>query len=276
MEPEARVFRRLLVSTAAYRSALEWGYRQGLGVITTSDLLGFWRESHPEALDESDGELARGAALSFFSLCQAAGLGTMTLGKRGHSTRLSVDQDELRALFDGAPATFNEADEEEASIAAAATHIAGPRPRQSLRILVLAGSDNGTVGLLRRTLELAAVESRLVEKDWGGRVSFEQCAPGLAPDCDAVFVVLDETTFVADAAGRHSLRETVLIEIGAALVRYDRRVVLLLDEKFPSPEAVRELDCYEVVNGGLTWEAGLRLLAAVERFKHEVGPGARA
>ena len=94
LEPEIDGFRQLLNGVPAYLSAVKWMHERNLEVVTSTDLLAFWSALYD--LDEKhDPEAMRGAVISFFSLCEAAELGTLTLGKRGHTTRLRVDHDAL-------------------------------------------------------------------------------------------------------------------------------------------------------------------------------------
>ena len=70
-----------------------------IGLVTSTDLLAFWTTFYD--LDEKhDPEAMRGAVISFFSLCEAAELGTLTLGKRGHTTRLRVDHEERTRVYE--------------------------------------------------------------------------------------------------------------------------------------------------------------------------------
>jgi len=94
LEPEIEGFRELLHRVPSYLAAIKWMHERNLEVVTSTDLLAFWSEVYD--LDERhDPEAMRGAVTSFFSLCEAAEVGTLTLGKRGHTTRLRVDHEEL-------------------------------------------------------------------------------------------------------------------------------------------------------------------------------------
>ena len=99
LEPEIEGFRELLHRSPPYLAAVEWMHERNLEVVTSTDLLAFWSTSYD--LDERhDPEAMRGAVTSFFSLCEAAELGTLTLGKRGHTTRLRVDHEELSSFVE--------------------------------------------------------------------------------------------------------------------------------------------------------------------------------
>ena len=99
LEPEIEGFRQLLHRVPPYLAAIKWMHERNLEVVTSTDLLAFWSTFYD--LDEKhDPEAMRGAVISFFSLCEAAELGTLTLGKRGHTTRLRVDHEELTRFYE--------------------------------------------------------------------------------------------------------------------------------------------------------------------------------
>ncbi|MDX6385393.1 MAG: hypothetical protein QOK48_2966 [Blastocatellia bacterium] len=60
------------------------------------------------------------------------------------------------------------------------------------------------------------------------------------------------------------------MEIGAAHVLYDGRVILLADRKFQTPNGIQDLIYYEFQNDSLDWEVGLQLIRVVEDFKNGV------
>src|SRR6185295_14964473 len=97
--------------------ALDWISQQKIDMVTSTELRGFWHGAHSESFTFDDQEAIRGSVVSFFSICQAASLGTMTLGKRGHITRFFVDRDELaKFLTEGSAPPFTveaEADKHE-------------------------------------------------------------------------------------------------------------------------------------------------------------------
>ena len=95
LEPETQAFRELLTGIHLYVAAVEWMYERNLEVVTTTDLVAFWRSLDNDIDEFHKPDSSKGAAISFFSLCEAAELGTLTLGKRGHTTRLNIDRQQL-------------------------------------------------------------------------------------------------------------------------------------------------------------------------------------
>lgn len=100
LDPQIQGFRQLLNRNPLYISAIKWMYERSLEVVTTTDIVAFWLSLNDEVDVLNDLESSKGAAISFFSLCEAAELGTLTLGKRGHITRLNVDHEGLASFVE--------------------------------------------------------------------------------------------------------------------------------------------------------------------------------
>jgi hypothetical protein len=58
-----------------------------------------------------------------------------------------------------------------------------------------------------------------------------------------------------------------LIEIGAAFVLYDRRVVLLWDKRVPVPSNLQGLYRCDYEGNELSWTEGMKLMKAIQGFK---------
>jgi predicted nucleotide-binding protein len=88
--------------------------------------------------------------------------------------------------------------------------------------------------------------------------------------CNAgvIIVSADEPNQLAD--GRYDINQNVLIEIGAAFVLYDRRVVLLADKRINLPSNLQGLYKCEYLGDELSWEAGLKLQKAITSFRNKV------
>jgi predicted nucleotide-binding protein len=85
--------------------------------------------------------------------------------------------------------------------------------------------------------------------------------------CDAgiIAVTVDESR--KDEDGNFTLNENVLIEIGAAFVLYDRRVVLVWDKRLEIPSNLQGLYRCEFEGDELSWSAGMKLMKAIQGFK---------
>ncbi len=100
LEPEARAYRDLIKGTALYRGALTWIQQYDIDLLTQDDLANYWQNNYSWALGCSDEKEVASVVITFFHLCQAAELGTLTIGKRGQPGRLRVWRAALSQHFD--------------------------------------------------------------------------------------------------------------------------------------------------------------------------------
>lgn len=85
--------------------------------------------------------------------------------------------------------------------------------------------------------------------------------------CSAGIIIIsaDEQEKLED--GHYDINQNVLIEIGAAFVLYDRKVVLLVDKRVNLPSNLQGLYKCEYQGDELSWEAGLKLQKAITNFR---------
>jgi predicted nucleotide-binding protein len=69
------------------------------------------------------------------------------------------------------------------------------------------------------------------------------------------------------ADGTFGINQNVLIEIGAAFVLYEKRVVLVWDRRIAVPSNLQGLYRCEFEGNELSWSAGMKLMKAVNQFK---------
>jgi len=97
------VFREVLDSVPAYRSALEWAFHQKLDSVTNVDIAAHWQDHHPDATGTDNENTIKDQAVCFFRLCEGAELGQMVSGRRGQPTRLNFNKSELSAYIEAGP-----------------------------------------------------------------------------------------------------------------------------------------------------------------------------
>ena len=278
LEPETQMFRYLLRRTPPYWTAVKWICKKNLDVLTSTDLLAFWEEFHAEAIDPGNIESMKGAAVSFFSLCQAAQLGFVWLGKRGHTTRLYVDHQELTKFIEfGSQATNSCAAQEAISdsdgVSFGDLEVVAATPwqiRVPLRVLLIESENEKLNDLIRRTLEIAQVESVSIDREQSGKGSLANNLHNYAHEYNALLLMLDEDAFSDDDTGEGRIKQRILMDIGAALVLFQFRVIVLGDRQFSPPEDIHDLIYYQFDKDTLAWDIGLRLINTIEQFKNEI------
>src|SRR6266700_2127251 len=107
LEPEAQMYRVMLDNTPPYRAVLEWIYQQDIDLVTFADIVEYWEEHFPEALQQGE-KTPEGQVVSFLHLCHAGEIGVATVGRKHQPSRLRVDHDELAAYIKGIPRQISE------------------------------------------------------------------------------------------------------------------------------------------------------------------------
>jgi hypothetical protein len=296
LEPEARLYRRMLDSTLAYRSALAWVLRQNLEIVTDAEVADHWRGARAEVQLSGNQKTIEGNVVCFFHLCQEAELGTATVGKRGQPTRLRVDRAELAAYIASDPSTpKNEeppaqispdnASPDNASTRPASDRYASAAPqafsqretqtleqtincaRKKMRVFISCRKEAGVIKQLQAALDVAEIESEFCRRTSAHQGFMTEEMFGALLRSDAAVIVVTAEDWQTDGEGRPALDESLMMEIAAAVVHYNRRVLLLWDESLLLPARLCELPRCEFACDQLTWDSGVQLLKALKKFK---------
>ncbi|HEX7314627.1 MAG TPA: hypothetical protein VF297_11940 [Pyrinomonadaceae bacterium] len=270
LEPETRAYRALLDANPLYRAALAWIHRQCLDLVTYNDVAAYLKEEFGPLLAAAGAKGAEEGVVCFFHLCQAAELGTLTIGKRGQPARMRVEREGLDEYVEGrdagrAPVREHEGDRDETSGSDEEREVSTAGTRL---FISYGGQPAHVVAQIRTVFELAGIRSHASERAPSGdaAVLVADEAAEVMRRCDAALVMLSAEDCCADESGAPSVSQAALVEIGAASVLYERRVLLLLEGPAELPAGLSSLPHVTLAEGGLTWETGIELLKAVRGF----------
>lgn len=291
-EDEAAVFKQIIDSIKPYRSAVEWIYHQGFDSVSVIDVAAHWHEHHLDEVGENAKDATiRENAVAFFHLSNAAGLGTLKLGRGGQQpTRLEINKAAVKALVEAGPSAppwtdpkDQGADEivpegEEASDAAedaADAQNVDPLiendatilPLQKLRCFISHGKNTAIVESVETMLEVAEIDSEVAEAEETTAIPVPDKVFDAMRRCQAGIIICSVEERSRDAEGNYALNDNVLIEIGAAFVLYEKRVVLVWDKRLPIPSNLQGLYRCEFEGDELSLPAGLKLMKAISNFK---------
>lgn len=270
LEPETRAYRGLLDSNPLYRAALAWIHRQRLDLVTYSDVAAYLKEELGPLLPADGAKETEEGVICFFHLCQAAEFGTLTIGKRGQPARMRVERECLDEYVAGRDATRGEPrprveDEDDATDDEEGR---GGSPADTRLFISYGGQPAHFVTQIQTVFELAGIRSHASARAPHGREAMLVAdeAAEVMRRCDAALVLLAGEDCGPDESGVPAVSPAALVEIGAASVLYERRVLLLLEGPSPLPAGLARLPHVTLGEGGLTWEVGIELLKAVRGF----------
>jgi hypothetical protein len=274
LEPETRAYRAMLESNPLYRAALAWIHRQGLDLVTHADVAAYLKDEFEPLIAAAGPKGAEEGVICFFHICQAAGLGTLTIGKRGQPARMRVEREGLdeylasRAAARDATRTRKEGnettdDDEEF----------GDSPSGTCLFISYGGQPAHIVAQMQTVFELAGIKSHASERapHEGSALLVADEAAEVMRRCDAALVLLSEADCRPDESGAAAVSQRALVEIGAASVLYERRVLLLLEGPAELPTGLASLAHVTLGEGSLTWEVGIELLKAIRGFANRAG-----
>lgn len=280
--PEGEVFREVIDSIVPYRSALEWAYHHHMTDASNVDVAAHWNDHHADHVGTDNENTLKDAAVCFFNVCQGALLGKLVVGRRGLPTRLQISQSELESFIESGPSTLPNGQAEDAVSVPpgpAETGQLPPAPTSAVgavtatgqpsRIFIAHGKNMTLVDQVQTMLGLGGFESEVAEDEETTAIPVPEKVFTAMRRCHAGIIVVSADESGGGAGGKYTINENVLIEIGAAFVLYDRKVVLVWDKRLPVPSNVQGLYRCEYEGDEFTWSAGMKLMKAIRGFRQE-------
>jgi hypothetical protein len=287
---ERAAFMEIIDAVRPYRSILEWAHHNQVSPITAIDAARHLHEHHQAVVGDANDNTLRENSVTFFHVADAAGLGTLTLGRAGQPTRLEVNASALKRHIEAGPQTppWTEADdtdeepetpeedgggeadalEPEPITNGASTNGGGdgaPAPR--LKVFISHGKNKDIVDQVEVMLGLAEIDAEIAEAEETTAIPVPDKVMNAMRRCDAGIIAVTVEEGRKDEKGEYVLNENVLIEIGAAFVLYERKVVLVWDKRLKVPSNLQGLYRCEFEGDELTWSAGMKLMKAIQGFK---------
>ena len=271
LEPETQIYRVILDTALPYRAVLEWIYQQNIDVVTFADIVDYWQEHFPEALQQSE-KASESQVVSFLHLCHAAEIGVATVGRKGQPSRLRLDHDELAEYVAGSPRSSSKSSEtEESQRNVQRPVVFDASPRRHAKAFVSTPGETGIAGDIQAALQALEIDGEVVQREMGSSSLVSERAFQAMQRCEFAIIVVGHDDWSRDAGGNDVLKQSTLIEIGSALVHFARRVVLINCTEVPLPftGSFHHLDADE---HALTWEIGLRLIKIVKLLRSDSKP----
>lgn len=286
-EQEEAVFRQIIDSVVPYRSVTEWTYHQNLDSVNAIDVAAHWHEHHrPSVGEQTSDATLRENAVTYFRICAGAGLGAFVLGRGGKPTRLDVSRTKLKEFVEAGPSAppwgepldevaeavaepgqdEEPAEEEPAEEEPGTAEEVAPPPER-LRAFISHGKNMEIVEQVETMLGLADIDSEIAEEEETAAIPVPEKVFDAMRRCGAGIMVVSAEEGNKNADGDYTVNQNVLIEIGAAFVFYDRKVVLVWDKRLPVPSNLQGLYRCEYEGDELTWGAGMKLMKAIQKFK---------
>lgn len=273
------ILKEILDSVVPYRSALEWIHHQKFESVTNSDIAAHWHEHHSDALGSGNENAIKDQAVCFFRIAQGAGLGKMMVGRRESPTRLEIDREKLLHYVESGPTALplsqsiqdvemeeEVAEDNQKTIADKVTKETSSDEPSKLRVFITHGKNLELVSQVEAILQLAEIDYEVAIKEETTAIPVPEKVFGAMRRCTAGVIIVSQEQVHGDS-GAVQINPNVLIEIGAAFVLYDRRVVLLWEKGIQVPSNLQGLYRCEFERKELGWAEGMKLMKALKAFR---------
>jgi predicted nucleotide-binding protein len=146
-------------------------------------------------------------------------------------------------------------------------------PAYSRNVFVSHGKNEVVLDQAKELLELGEFNPIVaVEEETGAIPVPDKVFDAMRVCSAAIICVTADADQGPDEEGEYDVNPNVLIEIGAAYVLYERRVILLWDKRVRVPSNLQGLYRCAFEGDELTWSAGTRLQKALLAFKRGEAP----
>ena len=273
IKPECQIHRRILRSIPAYLGALRSFFDQRLKIVTRVDAAGHWNDAHPELdLLNRDEKSVEAVAVSFFSVCHSAELGTMTVGKRGQPARLRIDPDELKDFFESVDTGGT------SSLIPWPKPKAGPNNGQDRtasrpvagRIYLAVRSNKAaasTIEQIQTVLELADFDDIVYQAATIDNF-LPQSELAAIQQCTAAIFLLGPGDCLKNKNGDAELQSPKLAQISVAIAMLNNRVLILWNSREGEPpEGLRQTNLHLFDGENFDWNTGALLIRQLKGFK---------
>ena len=137
--------------------------------------------------------------------------------------------------------------------------------RTPLRVFITHGKNMDLVDQVKTMLDLADVPYEIAVEEETSAIPVPEKVRAAMRRCTAGVMIV--SVDVDKAAAGQQINDNVLIEIGAAFVLYDQRVVLVWDRRLPVPSNLQGLYRCEFEGDDMTFATGMKLMKAINGFK---------
>lgn len=260
LDPEAEVYRAVLNRTAAYRAALEWIFEQRLELVTHLEIGAFWRKQHAEELAGDSEEELEGSAASFFHLCHAAEIGLLTVGRKGQPTRVHIFREELEACFNVDSSIDSERGHAEGSkehSRIAPVNLRRTPVARMPRVFISYDRTPNALGPITEALELAGCEYELSKRNQGEAIVLGATLDAMRR-CEAGIIAIEKVE-------NHDANVGEDLQLGAALMHFEHRLVFLFKKGVRLPASLSELPSCEFEEE-LNWDLAAKVVKLVKEF----------
>ncbi len=241
-----QVLRDIIRTIPPYNSIVERAKLNDLKSITATEVAAIWHEHFRSEVSDNE-KIINDQSVCFFQIAAGAGLGNITIGRKGSPTRIDFFESELVAFTDTSSSASNQIsndkDRRQEGKGEITEEISDKRKTGGEYIFIGHGKNKTPLEQLKGILNQfkipykVAVEEPNLGRPIGSKVreTMELC------NCAILIFTADEE--FRDLNGNTIWRpsENVVYELGASGFLYDKRIVILKEDTVEFPSNFKDL-----------------------------------
>lgn len=142
-----------------------------------------------------------------------------------------------------------------------------PPPPPPQKVFISHSKNQTIVEQIKTILEFGQFKSVIAEEVETASIPIPEKVFGLMKQCNSAIINISADEKEKDPQGTYRVNPNVLIEIGAAFLAYDKRVVLLTDRRVPLPSNLQGLYRCEYEGDELSFSTSIKLQKALAGFR---------
>lgn len=135
------------------------------------------------------------------------------------------------------------------------------------RVFVSHSKNKKIVNQIKQILDFGQFENVIAEERETTAIPIPEKVFGLMRNCDCAIINVSADEQEKREDGTYGINQNVLIEIGAAFLMYNKKVILLVDKRIKLPSNLQGLYRCEYKGDELTFNTAMKLQKALSEFR---------
>jgi predicted nucleotide-binding protein len=264
----------VISSTRAYAAIVERAIHRGETTFTAVEVATHWHD-HFRSVASSNEKVLNDQAVCFFQIAQGAGLGTLTIGRKGAPTRFEFSNDGLAEFSASTPTseseTSNTEDEDanEEAVSFKPPSATSATATFNNKVFITHGKNKKVLDQIKEIVSYGAYQPVVAQDNETTAKPVPDKVMDDMRTCSAAVIHVSSEGSYTDSSGKvcTKINDNVLIEIGAAMALYKRNFILVVEDGLELPSNLQGLYQCRYTGDELGMEATMKLLKAFKEFR---------
>ena len=280
-------FRDIIKRLPIYQNTVEWIFHNSYEQITANDVGAHWGDHFKAEIGSINEATLQELVTTFFYICQASKFGIFYIGRKGQNSRLEADLSEVERWVESNAIEDTEGSNSTGSSEGDDLRMESEEDGDSddnsessndefdhtellpTKVFISHGKNLDIVDQIKTILDINDLNYEIAIEEETTAIPVPDKVFNAMRNCNSAVICVTADQTDKNDDGSYRVNQNVLIEIGAAFVLYEKRVILVWDKSVKIPSNLQGLYRCEISGEELSWSAGMKLLKALKEFKKQ-------